>query len=91
VIIFNHASQLDGYVTLGLLPRRGVTVIKSQFLRYPFVGMAVRLLDFVTIDRSAPAKGRRSIEHLAERVTRKGLAVLIAPEGTRSRTGDLLP
>lgn len=89
IVTFNHASQLDGYVVLSLLSPRSVTVIKREFLRYPVVGLALRFLDFVAIDRRAPARARQALDALAARVRTERLTVLIAPEGTRSRTGAL--
>src|ERR1700722_2477679 len=88
VFMFNHQSIADGYVLLRLL-RRGFTgVAKQEVAHMPLVGQILRALDFAFIDRGAT---RSAIEAMAPAVDRlrRGMSVVIAPEGTRSLTPRL--
>jgi putative phosphoserine phosphatase / 1-acylglycerol-3-phosphate O-acyltransferase len=88
VFMFNHQSIADGYVLLRLL-RRGFTgVAKQEVSHMPLLGQILRALDFAFIDRGAT---RSAIEAMAPAVDRlrRGMSVVIAPEGTRSLTPRL--
>jgi 1-acyl-sn-glycerol-3-phosphate acyltransferase len=65
-------------------------MVKKELFKVPILGPAMRLADFVPIDRSnreAAVAGVRD----AEATVRKGLHMAVFPEGTRSRDGVLLP
>jgi 1-acyl-sn-glycerol-3-phosphate acyltransferase len=91
VVTFNHASLLDIFVVLALLPDGGMPVVKREALRYPLIGWGVRALGILPLDRSHLARARSTLERAAERVRRDRLSAVIAPEGTRSRNGSLQP
>ncbi|MBU3751970.1 MAG: 1-acyl-sn-glycerol-3-phosphate acyltransferase, partial [Mycobacterium sp.] len=56
----------------------------------PVVGTLGKLVDTVFIDREDPKKAVESLKQ-AEELTRKGLSVVIAPEGTRLDTKSVGP
>jgi putative phosphoserine phosphatase / 1-acylglycerol-3-phosphate O-acyltransferase len=88
VFLFNHQSYADGYVLLSLL-RHGVTgVAKKEVANTPLVGQILRALDFAFIDRSNTHSAIEAMEPAVDRL-RRGLSVVIAPEGTRSLTPRL--
>jgi 1-acyl-sn-glycerol-3-phosphate acyltransferase len=89
VVTFNHGSILDIFVVLALLPDGGVPVVKREIYYYPFVGWGVPFLPVLAIDRGNPARARAALRETAARMNRERLSVVIAPEGTRSRTGAL--
>jgi putative phosphoserine phosphatase/1-acylglycerol-3-phosphate O-acyltransferase len=89
IVTFNHSSQLDGYVTLAMLPDNGTIVVKREFLYYPLIGQAILLLGISPIDRTSHERATTSLRKLAERVAQDRMTVLIAPEGTRSRTSEM--
>ena len=91
IVPFNHASTLDMLIVQAVLPDRGVPVAKREFIRVPIIGWVVYLLDFILLDRSDRARAAASLAHAARRIGRERLSVVIAPEGTRSRTGELGP
>lgn len=91
IVPFNHASTLDMFIVQATLPDHGVPVAKREFIFVPLVGWVVYLLDFVLLDRKDRHRAAASLSRAAARITRERLSVVIAPEGTRSRTGELGP
>ncbi len=86
----NHQSLTDMPQVLYLLPKANGTLIKKEAFRVPLVGWAFRAAGFTPVDRSSPMAARQSIE-AAVTALRDGQSFVIAPEGTRSRTGKLGP
>ena len=83
----NHQSHLDILVLLGFLPGETRFAAKTELWRHPVVGAVLDTLGMVPIDRDRPD---RAIEAL-NRAGAERPSLVIFPEGTRSRTGDLLP
>lgn len=86
----NHESLLDMPQVLYLLPGANGTLIKREAFRVPLVGWAFRAVGFTPVDRANPIAARRSLWRAAAAI-RGGRSFVIAPEGTRSRTGKLGP
>jgi 1-acyl-sn-glycerol-3-phosphate acyltransferase len=63
---------------------------KKELFRLPVLATAMRMGGFVPVDRSNREAAIESAR-TAARIAASGASFLIAPEGTRSRTGDLLP
>lgn len=91
VVTFNHASVLDAYAISTLMPPGATVTIKRELLFYPVLGLAAWLVGLVAVDRGRSERAHRTLQRAAERMQRDGLAVFIAPEGTRSRDGELRP
>ena len=88
VVMSNHRSLYDIPVLFAAFPARLRMVTKTELFRVPVWGRAMRAAGFIEVDRK---NRERAIESLkAARVTLdSGVNVWIAPEGTRSRTGEL--
>jgi putative phosphoserine phosphatase/1-acylglycerol-3-phosphate O-acyltransferase len=88
VFIFNHQSGLDAILMLKLLRRDLTGVGKKEIKSNPIFGPLFGAAGAVFIDRSDRAGAIRA---LAPAVTalHEGRSLLIAPEGTRSRTPRL--
>lgn len=87
----NHSSNLDAFLTIWLTPRGTVGLAKKEIVRYPFYGQAWLLAGHPTVDRGNSEKARASMRALGDWVRDHGFSVCMLPEGTRSRTGRLLP
>lgn len=86
----NHQSNVDPPVLFHALHPRMHILYKHEIDQIPILARAFRLGGFIPIDRRHKEAAMRSIEAGAESI-RSGNSFLIFPEGTRSRTDDLLP
>ncbi|GBD26461.1 1-acyl-sn-glycerol-3-phosphate acyltransferase [bacterium HR30] len=91
VIISNHLSNFDIWVTLAALPLRLRFVAKEELLRIPFFGTALRMSDHIVIDRSKPddAVARINERVAAQARAGKPFCILFFAEGTRSPDGQV--
>ncbi|HUT07980.1 MAG TPA: lysophospholipid acyltransferase family protein [Candidatus Latescibacteria bacterium] len=85
----NHTSFLDGPMLEMLIPGAARVVLKKSIVRIPVVGLGMRFVGFVPVDRKGTEGGKRSIARAVRMVREKGYSFLIFPEGTRSRDGRL--
>ncbi len=91
VVMSNHRSYYDIPTVFCALPGGRLRMIaKKELFMVPLFGRAMLASGFVKIDRD---KRERAIESLreSERMLAAGTRVWIAPEGTRSKTGQLGP
>lgn len=89
ILATNHVSLLDLMVYSAAWAGNGTVIYKREFERIVLIGRCMRLLDFISVDRSDPEAARRSMAEAAHGIRERGQAVWIAPEGTRSRKGGL--
>ncbi len=85
VFIFNHRNNFDPVVVASLLKDNWTGVGKKELESDPIVGTLGKLVDTVFIDRDDPKKAVEALQQ-AEQLTKKGISVMIAPEGTRLDT-----
>jgi 1-acyl-sn-glycerol-3-phosphate acyltransferase len=86
----NHQSNVDPPVLFHALHPRMHILYKHEIDRIPVLARAFRIGGFIPVDRRNKEAAMRSIEAGARSI-REGSSFLIFPEGTRSRTGELLP
>lgn len=89
IYMSNHVSLYDVPVLLSVMPDLRM-VTKKELFRVPIWGRAMRQAGFIEIDRSNRQKAIDSLKRAGDRL-RRGGNIWVAPEGTRSRSGDLLP
>jgi 1-acyl-sn-glycerol-3-phosphate acyltransferase len=90
VFMANHLSTIDIWALYVALPLPVRMIAKKQLAAIPLFGWAMAAGRFIFIDRHNAVSARRSIERAKERI-RSGASVLLFPEGTRSRDGQLQP
>jgi 1-acyl-sn-glycerol-3-phosphate acyltransferase len=93
VYAVNHTSNVEPPVLFdtlsGLFPRLRI-LYKAELRKLPILVRAFDLAGFVPLERGNPEQSLPAIERAAGAL-RDGNSFLIFPEGTRSRTGQLLP
>jgi len=90
VYVANHISLLDIPALVVGLPPVPKFVMKKELLKVPLFGPAARAAGHIAIDRRNRGAAFAAYDEAAE-VVRRGRAALVFAEGTRSRTGHLLP
>ena len=86
----NHSSMFDIWALAATLPGSVRFVAKQELVKVPLVGRAMLAAGHVAIDRFNRARAFEAYERAAA-VIRGGISAVVFPEGTRSRTGELLP
>ena len=84
----NHTSFLDPFAISVASPRFTIGIEKEQNLKVPVYGWLVKWWGNIHIDRTNREKAINQLKAAAE-LLKNGEVITIAPEGTRSRTGEL--
>jgi putative phosphoserine phosphatase / 1-acylglycerol-3-phosphate O-acyltransferase len=90
VFVINHQSGVDPILVCALLKRDFVGVAKAELRRNPVLGPAFALAGTIFLDRGDGPSAHKRLE-TGLKILAQGVAVAIAPEGTRSpgaRLGD---
>ena len=91
LLVGNHVSDFDPMTAMCALKRRGLTfVTKKENGDIPVAGRIILGSGCISLDRSDDKQGLVVIRQVVRRI-RAGEAIGIYPEGTRSKTGKLLP
>lgn len=90
ILMSNHQSSYDIFTIMRAFPGTLRMVSKIEMFRIPVLGGAMYNAEFVPLDRSDKDKAREGLEYAKARLS-SGVNVWIAPEGTRSNDGRLLP
>jgi len=90
VFCANHQSNIDPPVLFSTLHPRLHILFKAELKKLPLLGKAFQVGGFVPIDRGSREHSMDAIDQAA-RSLRAGNSFLTFPEGTRSRTGEMLP
>ena len=88
IYIFNHRSNLDAPLIPMVVPHRVRAIGKKELSKIPIFATVVSKLA-VWVDRSNPESRHEGLEKLIA-LLKKGISVVVAPEGTRNNTDQTL-
>lgn len=91
IYLCNHSSTLDVFISIWLCPMGGCGVAKHEIIRVPFFGWAWWLSGHLLLKRENRSSAIKAMSSIADEVKRHAMSVWLLPEGTRTRTGELLP
>jgi 1-acyl-sn-glycerol-3-phosphate acyltransferase len=88
ILACNHASYLDPPL-VGSGVRRGINYLaRENLFRFPIMGWVLRQWQVVPVDREGG--GAKGLKAILDRLLNGG-AIILFPEGTRTRDGKLQP
>ena len=90
IIMYNHSSTFDIAAFCAGMPIEWRAIVKSEVAKIPFIGSICRLSGQYFVARDGGAGDLQMVKEIAEKI-KHGPSVLVAPEGTRSEDGNLLP
>ena len=88
IYLSNHTSYLDIPGMCLTVPNQIRPLAKKELLSFPILGWIIRHAS-VIVDRSSNESRRKSMDYL-KNVLRRGISILIFPEGTQNRTTEPL-
>ncbi len=92
LFVGNHISKFDPIVTWTAFPKQNIAFIsKPENFKIPLFGRIIRKCCFLPIDRENPRKAMAAINRGAQLLQGQRVSVGVYPEGTRSKSGKLLP
>ncbi len=92
LFVCNHRSMFDPLVAMGWLAKYNIAFVsKPSNLELPIAGITARHAGFLAIDRENNREALKTILMAADYLKRGVCSVGIYPEGTRSKTREMLP
>jgi len=91
VVAANHISWFDVFALAAVIEEPYHFVAKKELQKIPLFGQALVGAGHIVIDRSNRERAIESLREAGEKVRHTRGAVVIFPEGTRSRDGRLAP
>lgn len=92
LLVCNHRSNFDPILTWYALRNRQLAFIsKPENFRIPIFGRIIRRCGFLAIDRENAKNALGTVNEAAQRLRSDAMCIAVYPEGTRSKTGELLP
>ena len=88
IFVCKHQSAWDTLIFF-LLNTNTVYVVKEELLKIPFFGWLVRRAGSISVDRKAGLSALKSLIADTQARLDEGLNVVIFPEGTRSKVGEV--
>lgn len=87
----NHQGALDIPALLVVLRGDVRFFTKVELMRIPLFGHVLHRYGYLPVDRSNARQAKKSVDAFVRRMETDPVSFVIFPEGTRSRTGELLP
>jgi 1-acyl-sn-glycerol-3-phosphate acyltransferase len=89
VFVSNHLSNFDPPLHIAEVPVPIRFLAKKELFRVPVLGRAMLSIGMIRTDRQAHASAHRAINEQVALAIERGRSLIIYPEGTRSRDGEL--
>ncbi len=87
VAVANHESFVD-ILLISHLPTEFKWLSKVEIMKIPVLGWMMRLARDIPLERGDSTSGRAALDQARERLN-DNVSVMIFPEGTRSKTGEM--
>ena len=92
LLVANHRSNFDPFIAITACPKYELAYIaKPEIFDIPITGSVVHKCFFLSIDREDNRKALGTILRAAALLRDGTVSIGVYPEGTRSKTGELLP
>lgn len=92
LLVSNHLSAFDPLITWHIFKAYDLAFIsKPENFKIPFFGRIIRKCCFMAIDRQNSENAKITKERAAQLLRNDEVSVAVYPEGTRSRSGGMLP
>ena len=92
LFVCNHKSMFDPLVVMGAMKKQNISFIsKPSNLKIPVAGVIAKNAGFLAIDRENNREALKTILQAAEYLKNGVCNMGIYPEGTRSKTSEMLP
>ncbi len=88
VFVSNHASYFDIPILMQAIPNNVRFIYKKSMSKIPIFGWGMYLGQYVPIDRENGREALKALRNAAEKI-KKGISIVIFPEGTRSADGEI--
>jgi 1-acyl-sn-glycerol-3-phosphate acyltransferase len=86
----NHTSNVEPPILFAALFPRLRVLYKAELRKLPILNLGFDLVGFIPVDRGNREQTTRAVNLAVARLNAGG-SFFVFPEGTRSRTGELLP
>src|SRR6202047_1116258 len=84
VFLLNHQSTVSDALVTSRVVQRGFTVVaKAEVKKIPVLGQLLSLADVAFVDRASTSKAVSALQPAVDKL-RKGVSIIMSPEGTRS-------
>jgi 1-acyl-sn-glycerol-3-phosphate acyltransferase len=91
IFMSNHLSFLDGPALVAVIGRSVRVIVKKFVFRIPVLGLGMRFVGYVPLEKEGAGAGKKSIAVAAHLIRERGYSFLIFPEGMRSWDGKSQP
>lgn len=92
MFVGNHRSNYDPIITWYVFRKwKPAFISKASNFKIPIFGRFIRKCCFMSIDREDPRKALPTINRAAKLLESGEVSISVYPEGTRSKSGKLLP
>lgn len=88
IFMSNHQGAFDIFLIYGYLNRNFKWMMKYQLFSIPFVGATCRAARHISVDKRSPQKVKKTYDDARE-VLSNGMSIVMFPEGSRSRNGEM--